>query len=113
MEVLCYDVFHNEVITTELGLQYVQLDELFARSDVVSLHVPLLPQTAGLINTEAVAKMKQGGLLINCSRGGLVDTDALINGLISSKIGGAGLDVYTNERAFFFKDLTKLDDTER
>ena len=88
------------------SLQYVELDELFAKSDIISLHAPMTPDTYHLINTETVAKMKSGVMLINTARGGLIDSNALIDGLKSGKIGYAGLDVYEEEGAYFFEDFS-------
>ncbi|GAB6056917.1 2-hydroxyacid dehydrogenase [Desulfonatronum parangueonense] len=89
-----------------LGMKYVQLDELFERSHIISLHCPLTPQTRHLINGEAISKMRKGVMIINTSRGAIVDTRALINGLKSGKIGSVGLDVYEEEADLFFEDLS-------
>jgi D-lactate dehydrogenase len=100
-------------LVDRLGVRYVELDELFAESDVISLHAPLTPETKYLINSKTVSKMKQGVMFINTSRGGLVDTMALINGLKSGRIGYAGLDVYEEEGEYFFEDFSNrvlLDD---
>ncbi len=88
------------------GVRYVDLDELFSRADIITLHVPLLPETHHLINAANIARMKDGVMLINTSRGGLVDTRALIEGLKSEKIGFAGLDVYEEEAGIFFHDIS-------
>mmetsp|Transcript_94374 Transcript_94374/g.272782 ORF Transcript_94374/g.272782 Transcript_94374/m.272782 type:complete len:931 (+) Transcript_94374:65-2857(+) len=112
MTVICYDKFENDVIKVELGLPYKELDEVLAESDILSLHVPLLPTTQHIINKESIAKTKPGVVIINVSRGGLVDTDALIEGLLSSHVGAAGLDVYENEGGFFFRNFTELDTRE-
>jgi len=112
MRVICYDVFQNDVIKVELGLPYMEMDEVLAEADILSLHVPLLKSTTHMINKESIAKMKPGVIIINCSRGGLVDTNALIEGLLSSRVGGAGLDVYENEGGFFFRNFTELDTRE-
>jgi len=103
----------NDVITKELGCRYAELDEVLAASDVLSLHVPLLPQTTHMINEEAIQKMKPGVLLINVSRGALVDTPALIDGLVTGKIGGLGMDVYEYEKDIFFKNFSNMDYSER
>ncbi len=100
-------------LVDRLGVRYVELDKLFAESDVISLHAPLTPETKYLINSKTVSKMKQGVMFINTSRGGLVDTMALINGLKSGRIGYAGLDVYEEEGEYFFEDFSNrvlLDD---
>jgi len=86
--------------------QEATLDEVLAQSDIITLHCPLLPQTHHLINAEAIAKMKKGVLLINTSRGGLVDTMAAIKGLKNKQIGGLGIDVYEQEGSLFFRDLS-------
>lgn len=104
MEVIAYDKFPNEQAAKEENFKYVELDEIFERSDVISLHCPLTPETKYLINSETINKMKDGVLLVNTARGGLVETEALINGLKTKKIGGAGLDVYEGEREYFFDD---------
>merc|ERR1719221_1014941 len=109
MEVLCYDVFQNDVMK-ELGCKYVEMDEVFAKADVISVHVPLLPSTKHIISEASISKMKRGVILINVSRGGLVSTSALIDGLASGKIGAAGLDVYEHEREIFFKNFAEMDD---
>lgn len=90
----------------ELGMEYVSIDELFAKSDIISLHCPLTPDTHHLIGTEAIAKMKNGTMLINTSRGGLIDTQAAIDGLKSGAIGYLGIDVYEQEADLFFEDLS-------
>ncbi len=90
----------------EVGMNYVGLDELLAQSDIISLHCPLTPETHHLINSESIARMKRGVMLINTSRGGLIDTKAAIDGLKSGKIGYMGLDVYEEEEALFFEDKT-------
>ena len=88
----------------ELGLQYVSLPELVGQSDIVSLHAPLVPSTAYLINEATIAQMKTGVMLINTSRGALVDTKAVINAVKTGKIGYLGLDVYEEETGLFFDD---------
>ncbi len=85
-------------------LEYVSLDELFTLSDVISLHCPLTKETHHIINQQRIDQMKPGAILINTSRGSLVDTEALLEGLKSKKIGGAGLDVYEEEEEYFFED---------
>jgi D-lactate dehydrogenase len=102
---LGYDVFPSPDCQA-LGLQYVALPELFAASDIVSLHCPLLPETYHLINAGAIEQMKPGIMLINTSRGQLIDTKAVIKGLKSGKIGYLGLDVYEQETDLFFEDLS-------
>jgi len=89
-----------------IGARYVGLDELFANSDIVTLHCPLTPETHHLIDAEAISKMKPGVMLVNTSRGGLIDTKAVIEGLKSGRIGYLGLDVYEEEADLFFSDLS-------
>ncbi|MCK5860953.1 MAG: cyclic nucleotide-binding domain-containing protein [Candidatus Hydrogenedentes bacterium] len=86
------------------GVTYADMEQILHESDILSLHLPLTPETHYMINREAIEKMKTGVMLINTSRGGLVDTMALIEGLKSGKIGSAGLDVYEEESNYFFED---------
>jgi D-lactate dehydrogenase len=106
----CTLLAHSRTVKQELvdryGVRFVGLDELLAQSDVVSLHAPLTPETYHLIDVEAIANMKPGVMLINTARGGLIDTEALIEGLKSGRIGYAGLDVYEEEAEYFYKDLS-------
>ena len=104
-KLVAYDVQKNPLCAAN-GVSYLLLDELFAQSDIVTLHCPLLPSTANVINADAIEKMKPGVMLINTSRGGLVDTKAVIKGLKSGKIGYLGLDVYEEEDELFFEDLS-------
>ena len=103
---LAYDMYPDQALVDRLGVRYVELDELLAQADVISLHAPLTPQTHHLIDAEAIAAMKPGVMLINTSRGALVDTAALVEGLKSRKIGAAGLDVYEEESGYFFEDFS-------
>jgi D-lactate dehydrogenase len=105
-QVLGYDLFQNPAFETLGNSTYVELPELFASTDIISLHCPLTPQTHHLINAAAIAQMQQGVMLINTSRGALIDTSALIPGLKSQKIGALGLDVYEQEADLFFEDLS-------
>lgn len=97
MNVIAYDAFPRESLQQELDFKYVSLDELYAQSDVITIHVPLFPSTTHLINDEAISKMKMGVVIINTSRGPIVDSAALIRGLQVGKIGGAGIDVLEGE----------------
>ncbi len=85
---------------------YVSLDELYQKSDIISLHLPLTPETKHIINEKALAHMKSGLILLNTGRGALIDSVALIEALKSGHLGGAGLDVYEEEEGLFFKDLS-------
>ena len=104
--VLAHDLLPNEQLVGREAFSYVPLDELFRRSDIITLHVPLTPRTHHIINAQAIAKMKTGIMLINTSRGGLVDTKALIDALKTGKVGSAGLDVYEEESEYFFEDFS-------
>ncbi len=90
----------------DLGVQYVPARVLFERSDIISLHCPLTPETRHFISREALSAMKTGVMIINTSRGAVIDTKALIDALKSSKVGSVGLDVYEEETNLFFKDLS-------
>jgi D-lactate dehydrogenase len=106
MEVLAFDAFPDEKAAAELGFSYTDMATLYRKSDIISLHCPLTPETNHMINKETLALMKPGVLLINTSRGGLIDTKALIAALKARKIGGAGLDVYEEEGDYFFEDMS-------
>ncbi len=105
-EILAYDKFPNEKLKKE-GLNYVSLDELYSKSDIISLHCPLTYETYHMINAMAIDQMKDNAMIINTSRGKLIDTVAAINALKSKKIGYLGLDVYEEEEALFFEDLSE------
>ena len=95
MDVIFYDV----ITPPDPGpTRQVSLDELLTQSDYISLHVPLLPATANILNAEAFARMKDGVYVLNCARGGIVDEDALYDALVSGKVAGAALDVYVDEK---------------
>ncbi len=104
VQLLGYDPFPSVTWAATCGMEYVSLDALFARSDIISLHLPLTPQTRYLINAQTVARMKRGVYLINTSRGKLIDTTAVIDGLKSGHLGGVALDVYEEEEGIFFED---------
>ena len=100
MRVIAYDAYPAK----DSGIEYVTMDELLAQSDVISLHCPLTEQTKHILNAEAFTKMKRGVFIINTSRGGLIDTEALLEALNSGIVRGAGLDVYEEEAELFFED---------
>ena len=102
--VLAYDLYP----ATEFAKygEYVALEELLSQADIISLHCPLTPETYHLIDAKAIARMKPGVMLVNTSRGGLIDTKAVITGLKSRKIGHLALDVYEQEESIFFEDLS-------
>lgn len=102
-EVLAMDPFQSPECL-ELGVRYVTLEELLSRADIVSLHSPLTPENTHLIDAAALARMKRGAMLINTSRGGLIDTAATIEALKSGHLGYLGLDVYEEEGDMFFED---------
>jgi D-lactate dehydrogenase len=103
--VLAHDPQQDPTLA-ELGVRYTTADELFEESDIISLHCPLLPATHHLIDETAIERMKTGVMIINTSRGALIDTRAAISGLKSHKIGHLGLDVYEEEEGVFFEDLS-------
>ena len=107
MRVIAYDVFENPSAAEELGFQYMPLEDVLAKSHAVTLHVSLNKATQHLMNADRLAQMKMGAILINTSRGAVVDTQALISALRSGYIGGAGLDVLEDEREKYhdFGDL--------
>jgi D-lactate dehydrogenase len=104
--VLAFDAFPNPDVLARDGVDYVEPDQLLSHSDIITLHVPLTPETRHIVNRSAIEKMKDGVMLINTSRGELVDTRTLIEGLKSGKIGAAGLDVYEEEAGVFFRNLS-------
>jgi D-lactate dehydrogenase len=103
--VLGYDLYHSPE-AADAGVQFVTLENLYAQSDIISLHCPLTPQTFHLINEESIAQMKEGVMLINTSRGGIINTQAVTRGLKSGKIGSLGIDVYEDEGDLFYEDLS-------
>ena len=104
MNVLAYDLYPND--TGRAIAEYVTLDELYARADIVSLHCPLTDRTRYMIGDAAISRMKPGVILINTGRGQLIHTEALIDGLKEKKIGAAGLDVYEEEAGYFYEDTS-------
>ena len=102
MKVLAYDKFPNK----NLDVTYTDLDTIYSQSDIISLHCPLVKETDHIIDKESIDKMKTGVMIINTSRGGLIDAKDLINGLKTRKIGSAGLDVYEEEAEYFFEDFS-------
>ena len=103
MNVIAYDAFPD----LNSGINYVSLNELFEKSDIISLHCPLLDDTKHIINRQALLKMKDGVVLLNTSRGALIDSEALLDAIDSGKVGAAGLDVYEEEAAYFFEDKSE------
>ena len=104
-KILAYDPFPNPECE-EIGVKYTDSSTLFREADIISLHCPLTPETRHLINSDTIEKMKAGVLLVNTSRGAVIDTRAVIKALKSGKIGYLGLDVYEEEEELFFEDLS-------
>ena len=100
MRVIAYDAFPAK----DSGIEYVTLEQLFRESDIISLHCPLTDDTKHMIGTDAVSQMKKGVVIVNTSRGGLIDAEALLEGIKERKIGAACLDVYEEEGDIFFED---------
>lgn len=106
MEVLAFDPYPNPAVKKR-GVPYLEIDELLRRSDIISLHCPLTADTERMIDAGALGRMKDGAILINTSRGELVDTPAIIEALKSGKLGGLGMDVYDEEEGIFFENLSE------
>lgn len=106
MKVLAYDKFHAEGLDNGDTVRYVTLDELFAGSDIISLHCPLTEETYHIIDENSLAKCKRGVVILNTSRGALVDAEALLGAIKSRKVGAACLDVYEEESDLFFEDFS-------
>lgn len=104
MNILAYDPYPDPDFAREQQIAYTTLDELYHRSDIISLHCPLTEETKYLINDYSISKMKDGVMLINTGRGQLIHTNALIEGLKNKKVGYAGLDVYEEESEYFYED---------
>ncbi|WGE84755.1 2-hydroxyacid dehydrogenase [Actinobacillus equuli] len=115
MEILAFDPFKNPAAEA-IGAKYVELDELYAKSHIISLHCPATSENYHLLNKQAFDKMRDGVMIINTSRGGLIDSSAAIEALKQQRIGALGMDVYENERDLFFEDKSNdviLDDVFR
>ena len=108
MRVIAYDKFPNEVYRQKMGYEYLTFDEVLAQADILTLHVPFLPENEHLINAETIAKMKKGVYLINTARGALVETEALLVALKDGQIAGAGLDVLEEEGVVIKDELNFL-----
>jgi len=108
-----FDPYPNEELKKE-GVEYISLEELLSHSDIISLHCPLTHDTYRIINAESLKHIKEGAMLINTSRGKLIDTEAVIDSLREKRLGSLGIDVYAEEEKLFFKDLSEMiidDDT--
>lgn len=106
MKVLAYDLYPDKVFAELQGIELVELNELYRRSDIITLHVPLTSRTQYMINSVSIDKMKRGVMIINTGRGKLISSDALIQGLRSGQVSCAGLDVYEDEQKYFYEDLS-------
>lgn len=104
MNILAYDLFPDKAFAEKENIKYATLDELYANSDIITLHCPLTKETEYLICDKSIEKMKDGVMIINTGRGKLIHTKHLIEGLVSRKVGYAGLDVYEEEGAYFYED---------
>ncbi len=104
-QVICFDLEQSKELQ-ELGATYVKLEEIWKNSDIISLHIPLNKSTHHLVDEKSIGQMKDSAVLVNTSRGGLIDTKALITALKSKKLSGAALDVYEEEDKLFFHDLS-------
>ena len=109
--VLAYDVYPHNEAAKNIGYEYVDLDTLLHESDVISIHCPLTSDNEYLINKDTISERKDGVLIVNTSRGKLIKTSDIIEGLQSGKIGGVALDVYEDEKNFFLKNMS--DSVER
>ncbi|MGC8869896.1 MAG: NAD(P)-dependent oxidoreductase [Brevinematia bacterium] len=112
MDVVAYDKFPNTLMSSLLGFKYVSFDELISTSDVISLHIPYFPEVHHIINIDTVKKMKKGIIIINTSRGALIDNDALIYGLNKGIIAGVGLDVIEGEEELMKEDTLMVDSSD-
>lgn len=104
LEIVAYDLYPDQSFAAENGVEYVTLDQLYEKADIISLHCPLTKETEYIINEKSIAKMKPGVTIINTGRGKLINTHDLIQGLKKKKIGAAGLDVYEEEGNYFYED---------
>ena len=104
--IYAYDTYPDESLIKE-GIKYATLEELLSNSDIISLHCPLMPETKYIINSNSIKFMKQGAMLINTSRGGLIETSAVLEALKSHQLGYLGIDVYEQEEKLFFSDLSE------
>ncbi len=106
--ILAYDPYENEELKNKYNVQYTDYQTLFKQSDIITLHLPLTPESKYIINKENIESMKTGAMLINTSRGGLVDTKEVIKALKRGKIGSFGIDVYEEEGGLFFEDHSDI-----
>ncbi|AVR45158.1 hydroxyacid dehydrogenase [Christiangramia fulva] len=105
-KVMAYDKYESDELKSS-GIEYKALEEVFKEADIISLHCPLTPETKHIINTRSLSLMKDGIMIINTSRGALINTADIIEGLSSRKVGYLGIDVYEQEETIFYKDLSE------
>ncbi len=103
-KILAYDPYPNAELANRGSLEYVDMDTLVANSDVITLHVPLMDSTRGIINADAIAKMREDVTIVNVSRGELIDTDAVIEAIESEKIGALAMDVFEDEVGIYHEN---------
>lgn len=106
MKIMAYDLYPDNNFAEKNDIQYASLDEIYQQADVITLHCPLTKETEYMIRDESIEKMKDGVMIINTGRGKLINTRHLIEGLVSRKVGYAGLDVYEEESAYFYEDCS-------
>ncbi|NDW18033.1 2-hydroxyacid dehydrogenase [Dysgonomonas sp. 216] len=106
MRVLAYDLYPNNEFAEKIGLEYTSLEEIYRQADIITLHCPLTKETEYMICDKSIEKMKDGVMIVNTGRGKLIHTKHLIDGLVSGKVGFAGLDVYEEESAYFYEDFS-------
>lgn len=111
-EILLFDKYPDEAFAKSIGARYTNLDEIYKLSDIISLHIPLTPETKYLINEASISKMKNSVMIVNTGRGKLIDTKALVRALKNGLIGFAGLDVYEEEEGVFFEDKSETGITD-
>lgn len=104
--VIVYDKYQDNKIAKQMNFEYVSIDDIYKHSDIISLHCPLTEENQNMINSKSIEKMKQGVIIINTSRGKLINTKELIKELEKGTIGGLGLDVYEDEEEFFLNDMS-------
>jgi len=110
MNIVAYDVYHDDAFAAQMGFPYVSLEELLAQSDAITIHAPYLPSTHHLINAQNIGLAKKGAYIINTARGAIVETAALVAALKSGQLGGAGLDVLEEEAAMKAGDMNATSD---
>lgn len=106
MNVLAYDLYPDNIFAEEVGIRYTTLEDIYKESHIITLHCPLTPESNYMINESTIAKMRNGVMIINTGRGKLINSKDLIEGLVSKKVGYAGLDVYEEEGNYFYQDLS-------